>query len=96
MLPLILSLAEDFGGTASGFNKDPGLKPVNSPFMASLDARRSDCDVAGGFVGDEGASARAESLLSPLLDDSLKLLDDARGEGKGLPSLLPGAFPNGL
>lgn len=96
MPPLIFSLAEDVGGTTSGFNKDPGLKPVNSPFMASLDARPSDGDVVGGFVGDEGDSAKAESLLSPRLDESRKLLDDARGEGEGLPSLLPGALPKGL
>jgi hypothetical protein len=69
----------------SGLRRDPGLKPENSPFVTSLDRRRSD-------VGD---SANEESLLSRL-GVSRRLLDEVRGEGVGRPSLLPGARPNGL
>lgn len=75
----------------SGFNNEPGLKPVNSPFIASLDRVG-----AVGLGGEAGASGKTESLLSPRLELSLKLVEDARGEGPGLPSLLPGAFPKGL
>jgi len=94
-VPLTLSLAEDLGGMTSGLSRDPARKPVNSPLVMSFDRRRSDCDVAVRSVGDVGDSTKDESLLSRL-GVSRRLFEEARGEGVGRPSLLPGARPNGL